>query len=128
MTCSVRNQRGFTMYAILGLAAVAAGLGIALVVQNARLDAAHAELAGCKSAYEQTLKLVEKQNQAVKAHQEATKKATERARLASEKAAKAKVASQSEIRRLESLAGQPAPKGDCPAGQAVQEIRKGLKR
>ena len=121
------NQRGFMLYGILGLAAVAAGLGIALVVQNARLDAAHAELAGCKSAYEQTLELVKKQNQAVKAHQEATKKATERARIASEKAAKDKVASQSEIKRLAALGSQPAPKGDCPAGLAVQEVRRGLK-
>ena len=128
MSYSVRNQRGFMLYGLVGAVAVAAGLGIALVVQNARLDAAHAELAGCKSAYEQTLKLVEKQNQAVKAHQEATKKATERARIASEKAAKDKAASESEIKRLESLIAKGAPEGDCPAGQAVQEVRKGLKR
>ena len=128
MSYSVRNQRGFMLYGLVGAVAVAAGLGIALVVQNARLDAAHAELAGCKSAYETALASIEKQNQAVKDHQEATKKATERARIASEKAAKARVANKSEIERLEALAKNPAPKGDCPAGQAVQEVRKGLKR
>ena len=122
------SQRGFMIYGLIGAVAVAGALGVALMVQNARLDGAKAKLETCQAAYEQTLELVKKQNQAVKAHQEATKKATERARIASEKAAKAKVASQSEIKRLESLASQPAPKGDCPAGLAVQEIRKGLKR
>ena len=112
------------LYAAIGAVAVAGALGVALMVQNARLDSAKAKLETCQAAYEQTLELVKKQNKAVSDLQEATKNAQNRARLASDAAAKARVANKSEIERLSAL----KPKlGACPAGQAVADVRKGLK-
>jgi Tfp pilus assembly protein PilE len=124
----VHSQRGFMLYGLAVAVMVAGALGVALVVQSARLDSAKARLDSCRADYEIAMKSIEKQNKAVSDLQEAAKKAKERARIASEKAAKARVASKSEIERLEALARNPAPKGDCPAGQAVQEVRKGMKK
>lgn len=120
----MHSQRGFMLYGLIGAVAVAGALGVALMVQNARLDSAKAKLETCQAAYASALESIKKQNKAVSDLQDATKTAQNRARIASQEAAKAKVASKSEIERLSAL----KPKsGACPAGQAVADVRKGLK-
>lgn len=123
----MRSQRGFMLYAAIGAAAVIGALGVALMIQGARLDSAKAKLQTCQTAYETALESIKRQNEAVQAHAEAVKKATERARIASAAAAKAKVATASERKRIAALIASGSPKGDCPAGKAVAEARKGLK-
>jgi len=77
-------------------------------------------LSGC-------LGLVEKQNEAVKKLEEASKEAKERARIASLAAAEAKVATKAERERLSALMASGKAVTACPAGEGVAEARKGLK-
>jgi predicted nucleic acid-binding Zn-ribbon protein len=120
VTCSQRSQRGFMLYGLVGAVAVAGALGIALMVQNARLDSAAAKLEACHAKYAETLKSVEKANKAVA---DLEKEAAKRAKSAAAALAKARQGAdslESEIKRLK--AAKPA---DCAA--AVTEVRKGLK-
>jgi predicted nucleic acid-binding Zn-ribbon protein len=116
----MRSQRGFMLYGLVGAVVVAGALGIALMVQNARLEATEANLETCHAKYAETLKSVEKANKAVA---DLEKEAAKRAKSAAAALAKARqgVGSlESEIKRLK--ASKPA---DCAA--AVRTVRDGLK-
>ena len=125
------TQRGFllagpALYAAVAAGVVIVGLSVALKVQSARLDTAKAELALCTSQYNQALASIQRQNEAVKAQVKARTQAKAKSEAALKAATQALKASQSERDRLKGLATKPAT-GPCQAGEAVQEIRKGLK-
>ena len=105
---------------IIATGAVILGLFAALKFQGARLDSAKAKYEACQIRYSETLAMISRQNEAVKALE---KDAQERAKRASAALAKARAAQgslQSEIDRLKG--SKPA---DCSA--AVSIVREGLK-
>ena len=126
------TQRGFLLagpvllYSAIAAGALIVGLSVALKVQSARLDAVKASLEACQTRYGEALEAIRRQNEAVKELEKASKQATERARQAQ---ASAKAANQGLAKERERLAtvSKTPPIGPCPAGQAVQELRKGLK-
>jgi len=110
--------------AITGAAAVLL-MGLAYKLQGDKLDRVQRELATCSERYAQALALIDRQNRAVKALENAAKEAQGRAKAAQEAAAKANQGLAKERERLAALAKKPPP-GPCQAGQAVKRIREGL--
>lgn len=119
------NRRGFISFQLAGALAAGAviiGLGLALKVQSARLDAAQADLAACMTRYQETLILVKKQNDAVTALEIESKERARKAAIALAKAREGQGSLQAEIARLLAAVGSGKT---CP--EAVETVRKGLK-
>lgn len=115
---------------------LSAGLGVALAVVGAalwltfnRLDACHADRATEKARYESKLaefdQKLRDQNKAIEEWQKAATTATQAGKAALEKARMEGRSLAAEHDRLKALAGKLVP-SNCPAGVAVQQIRKGL--
>jgi len=125
------RQRGFAISLILwGLAALAIVTAVGAVVwkYNSAIERAvkaEAQLAECSQKYDQALASIAKQNSAIADWQKAARDSSERAAKALQKARAAQGASQSERERLKRLQAEFKP-GVCPAGQAVQDVRRGL--
>lgn len=118
-------SRGFVSLPVAGgliALAVILGLSLALRVQGARLDAKAAELEACTTRYAETLKLVEKQNEAVKTLE---KEAQERAKRAAAALAKAREGQGSLKAEIDRLRGAIGSGKTC--SEAVEAVRKGLK-
>ena len=119
------RQRGFlpiTGYVGLALLAVIIGLLLALKIQSARLDAKEAELEACTTRYAETLKLVAKQNQAVKDLEIAAKNRQNRTAIALKQAQERQGSLKSEIARLQASMGSGKT-----CAEAVADVRKGLR-
>ena len=119
------TQRGFIIYGLLAALVVAGGLGIALKVQSSRLAAAQESLAACRDTNAVLNGQIVRQNAAVKALEQEAQERARKAQAALEAARKGQAKARSEIERLRSA--KPTVKSDCPAGQAVQRVREGLK-
>lgn len=121
-------MRGFLtlqMAAILAAGAVILGLGLALKIQSARLDAKEAELSACVTRYQETLILVKKQNEAVNALESEAKKRAQNTAAALAKARQGQQSLEAELKRLRD-SGASGKVLSCE--DAVQEVRKGLKQ
>lgn len=125
------RQRGFGLIAYLIIGAVALGIGTTVVLTYksaiTRAEKAEAELVACADKYEQALASIAKQNAAIGEWEKAAAEASAKAKAARKEADKAHVATQSERERLKRAQAEFKATGTCPAGQAVQEIRKGLR-
>jgi hypothetical protein len=93
-------------------------------LQTERLGAAQAERDAIRSQYQICLASVERQNQAVKDLENRGKEAQERGAKALEEARRAGMKARNELGRLKGLKPTSTV---CPAGDAVQQVRKGLK-
>ena len=111
-------------WAAIGAGAVILGLGVAVKVQTARLAAAQQELATEQANRALWQKAAETCSKATdEAAAEAKKRATI-AQAALRDARQGSVKAESEIARLRA---QKPSGAACPAGEAVLEIRKGLR-
>ena len=70
---------------------------------------------------------IEAQNQAIATTKAEGDRRVAAASAGAAKAAQATRAARSEAERLRGIQALPTPAGDCPAGVAVAEVRKGLK-
>lgn len=108
------------IYVYLVVGALVLGLGAWGKYEQTRADGAEAQVQALGAKIEQ-------QNQAV----EQTKADGDRRVAEAQKGLKIASATaqgyRSEAQRLRSMVGQPTPAGNCPAGLAVAELRKGLK-
>mgnify|MGYP001562624284 CR=1 FL=1 len=123
------KSRGFIatpmLYGLIALGAVAVALALALYINELKLDRARADLAACRERVTTLNGQIERQNEAVKSLENEAQERQKRAQEALEAARKGQAKAQGEIARLR--AAKPIVKGDCPAGQAVQRVREGLK-
>ena len=123
------NQRGFLMtlplYGLVAALVLAGGLAVALKIQSARLSAAQESLAACRATNAVLNDQIARQNEAVRGLEAEAAKRAKAAQAALEAARKGQAEAQGEIERLK--AAKPTVKGDCPAGQAVQRVREGLR-
>jgi hypothetical protein len=85
------------------------------------------DLAKCEAREKALRALIAKQNAAVIALEKSAKQAQDRAKAASLAADKAATATLVERERLGALVLAGNAAGECPAGQAVAEVRKGLR-
>lgn len=124
---SPSRQRGsLLIYSWLGAAAVMLLLGIALKVQSARLDAAQQKVEALEQQVAQWRGAAKTCSDAtLKASEEAQKRATA-AQVALKQAQAGGIASKAEAARLRGLVGKK-PVSACPAGEAVEKVREGLK-
>ena len=110
---------------------IVGGVGVALLIatagyakiQGERLETAQAERDALKAQVSSCLASVERQNQAVKSLQDASREAGERAQKLLDEVRRAGRASKGEIERLKGV--KPAGTS-CPAGEAVSKVRQGL--
>lgn len=123
------RQTGFVLtlplYGMIGAMVVAGGLAVALAINGAKLDTARARLATCEERNATLNGQIARQNEAVELLEKEAEDRQKRAQAALEAARKGQAKAQSEIARLR--ATKPSVKGDCPAGQAIQRVREGLK-
>lgn len=121
------NERGFlsglALYAVLGLGAATVLAGGWGWIQGKRLAAAQESLEACKSTNLVLNAQITRQNEGVKALQKASQEAQERGKAALVKAEQGAIANRREVERLR--ASKPVSV-ECPAGEAVKQIRKGL--
>lgn len=110
------------LWGALGALAIIAGLGLALKVQSARLDASQAAEKACTIRYEDALGTIGRQNKAFADLKEAQDKAQaeSKRRLAALEARRRGVETS-----LAKLRAQKPPVGSqCPSGEAISRIRK----
>lgn len=123
------NSRGFVatpmLYGLIALGAVAAGLALALYINGLKLDRARADLAACRERVTTLNDQITRQNEAVKSLENEAQERQKRAQAELETARKGQAKTKSEIERLKRTL-KPIS-STCPAGDAVSEIRKGLK-
>jgi len=108
----------------IGAAVLITLLGAGIAIQTKRLEGCQQARVAFELAYTHLAKVTEEQNREVGRLQDASKKASERARIAREAAVKGRVAAQAEISRLKAKMGE---KGALTCSEAVQEVRGGLK-
>ncbi len=128
----MKLQSGFIQFPLMAWGAIGAGviilgLGLALKVQSARLEAAQAELSACKIRYSEVLGQISRQNQAIEGWQKAEAEARERAAKAAKAADRFLEAFRGTMGELEQ-ARKSKPVTSCPAGEAVKFIREGLQK
>jgi len=122
----MRRQSGFVIYAFLGLVLATGLAGGWAWVQGERLRVAKAELALCAAHLDESLALIEKQNEAVRGWKSASDLALKRAKKAEAEAKAAQKGIESERERLAALRKKP-PVGACPAGEGIKRVREGLR-
>jgi hypothetical protein len=124
----MRNQRGSIMaYGALAAVIVIGLLLAALWIQSQRLDSAKASLAICAERYNTALEQIGKQNASIESLATERDAAQGRAKAALAAAAKVSARLKPERERLAALAQTFKATGACPAGEAVSEVRKGLR-
>ena len=129
----MNRQRGIAivtgLYIFAGLAALGIGYGVVHTYNSAieERDKAKASYADCKLKYEALLGRVNTQNIAIEGLAKERDDANARADKALAIAAANSAARAPELRRLVELAKAAKGQGACPAGDAVKEVRRGLK-
>lgn len=128
------NQRGLIPISLIlwGLAALSVVTLVGGVVwkYNSAIERAvkaETALVECEKRYGETLEKVRIQNDAVLGLEKQAKAAQDRAKAASQAAAKAHIATQSERERLARLQAEFRAVWACPAGEALKSVREGLR-
>lgn len=85
-------------------------------------------MATCETEYGKALKLIGTQNDSIRDYERDASRATAEARRLSRLVDAAETQRLSERTRLEALLLAGAKGGECPAGAAVSEVRKGLRK
>jgi len=116
---------GGALYGAIGAAAVVGALTVALTIQGYKLRAVKAEFEACRGANAVLNEQIARQNEAVKDLERAAEDRQKRAAKALEAARKGEAKARSEAARLK--AAKPAVGAPCPAGQAVQRVREGIR-
>jgi len=127
------RESGFTLiaYGLIALAVLGALGGISYKIRESGKDAVRLELQpkldACRQFTETLSAQLRAQNEAVAALEAAGKAKVAETSKRLKEAAKSTQAARSEAERLRVLAQGNSALGACPAGEAVKEIRRGLR-